>query len=153
MLSSDSSKDRRWHLVAAFLAIGVGIAGAAYNPRSIFALVCFTLAAIGYSAVTPVLWTIPPTFLKGQASAGGIALINAIGYSGSLIGPVAIGWARDAYGSFQGSMYFLSFLASIGAGLTLIVVRRQTPGQNASSNEPQDLTAMTDTRVANVSKA
>jgi cyanate permease len=94
----------------------------------LFALACFTLAAIGYSAVTPVLWTIPPTFLKGQASAGGIALINAIGYTGGMVGPVAIGWAKDAYGSFEGGLYLLSLLSLIGAVLTLLVVRSDGSG-------------------------
>ncbi len=131
MLSSDRFRDRRWHLVAAFLAICVGIGGAAFHPGSLSAIACFTLAAIGYSAVTPVLWTIPPTFLKGQASAGGIALINAIGYTGGLVGPVAIGWAKDAYGSFEGGLYFLSMLALVGAALTLLVVKNQRPGNTA----------------------
>jgi ACS family tartrate transporter-like MFS transporter len=69
MLSWDRFNDRRWHLVAALLAICVGIGGAALHPGSLFALAGFTLAAIGYSAVTPVLWSIPPTYMKGQASA------------------------------------------------------------------------------------
>lgn len=128
MLSSDRFKDRRWHLIVAFLAICVGVGGAALHPGSSFALACFTLAAIGYSAVTPVLWTIPPTFLKGQASAGGIALINAIGYTGGIVGPVALGWAKDAYGSFEGGLYLLSLSALIGSVLTLLLVRGDGSG-------------------------
>jgi ACS family tartrate transporter-like MFS transporter len=132
-----------------FLAICVGIGGAALHPGSLFALACFTLAAIGYSAVTPVLWTIPPTFLKGQASAGGIALINAIGYTGGMVGPVAIGWAKDAYGSFEGGLYLLSLLSLIGAVLTLLVVRSDGSGNQECRPKKEVLKVGTKNRIAN----
>jgi len=149
MLSSDHFNDRRWHLIVAFLAICVGIGGAALHPGSLFALACFTLAAIGYSAVTPVLWTIPPTFLKGQASAGGIALINAIGYTGGMVGPVAIGWAKDAYGSFEGGLYLLSLLSLIGAALTLLVVRSDGSGNQERRPKKEALNVAANNRMSN----
>ncbi len=149
--SSDRRNDRRWHLVVAFFAICLGICGAALHPGTIFSLFCFTIAAIGYSAITPVLWTIPPTFLKGRASAGGIAFINAIGYFGGLVGPVAIGWARNAYGSFEGGLYLLSMLALIGAGLTLLVVRDQRPGNPSKSfSEGKTSIASPEIRLADI---
>lgn len=152
MLSSDRFNDRRWHLIVAFLAVCVGIGGAALHPESLFALACFTLAAIGYSAVTPVLWTIPPMFLKGQASAGGIALINAIGYTGGLVGPVTIGWAKDAYGSFEGGLYLLSLLSLMGAVLTLLVVRSDGPGNQERRSKQEALNVATNNRLQNASK-
>lgn len=46
-----------------------------------------------------VLWAMPSEHIKGEAAAGGIALINTIGLSGGFWGPAMIGWAKTATGS------------------------------------------------------
>lgn len=48
-----------------------------------------------------VLWAMPSELIKGDAAAGGIALINTIGLSGGFWGPAMIGWAKTATGSLN----------------------------------------------------
>ncbi|OIN47028.1 MFS transporter [Pseudomonas azotoformans] len=48
-----------------------------------------------------VLWAMPSEHIKGDAAAGGIALINTIGLSGGFWGPAMIGWAKTATGSLN----------------------------------------------------
>ena len=48
-----------------------------------------------------VLWAMPSEHIKGEAAAGGIALINTIGLSGGFWGPAMIGWAKTATGSLD----------------------------------------------------
>ncbi|WP_064737350.1 MFS transporter [Bradyrhizobium sp. Ai1a-2] len=138
--SSDRMRERRWHLVVAFLAIIVGFLGMAHNDSLPSAVFFLSLAAIGYSAVAPCLWAIPPTFLSGSAAAGGVAFINAIGYCGGLLGPVIVGWTKDQSGSFQSGFYALAAVALIGMILTYLTVPgrgRQTSAIPSSLGKEQ----------------
>jgi ACS family tartrate transporter-like MFS transporter len=86
---------------------------------------------------------------SASVSAGGIALINAIGYTGGMVGPVAIGWAKDAYGSFEGGLYLLSLLSLIGVVLTLLVVRSNGSGNQERRPKKEALKVPTKNRIAN----
>ncbi|MDT8909259.1 MULTISPECIES: hypothetical protein [Pseudomonas] len=46
-----------------------------------------------------VLWAMPSELIKGEAAAGGIALINTIGLCGGFWGPAVIGWAKTSTAS------------------------------------------------------
>jgi nitrate/nitrite transporter NarK len=61
----------------------------------------------------PIFWTLPAALLRGAAAAAGIALINAIGNIGGFAGPYAVGWIRQATGSFTWGLIF------VAAGLLL----------------------------------
>jgi hypothetical protein len=54
--------------------------------------------------------------LSGRAAAGGIALINTIGVSGGLFGPVVVGAAKDA-GSLEAGLAVLAAVLLGGAAL------------------------------------
>jgi cyanate permease len=62
---------------------------------------------------------LPTAFLGGRAAAGGIALINALGNLGAVIGPIIIGWLFDAMGSFMPGMAAMSLTLVLAAGLVL----------------------------------
>jgi ACS family tartrate transporter-like MFS transporter len=88
---SDSTGERRVHIaLAAFLAAG-GCALSALSPWPWVALAGFCLAQAGMMSMLPVFWALPPTFLRGAALAGGIALINSVGNIGGLLGPTILG--------------------------------------------------------------
>ena len=46
-------------------------------------------------------WPLPSTFLTGSALAAGLALINSLGNFAGYLGPIAVGYAKDATGSFE----------------------------------------------------
>ena len=58
------------------------------------------IASIGINAAKPPLWAMPTMFLSGASAAAGIAMINSIGNLGGFIGPYAIGWMKDRWGSY-----------------------------------------------------
>jgi len=57
--------------------------------------------------------------LRGTAAAGGIALVNSIGNIGGFAGPFAIGWVRDATGSFAGGLLALAGVLVVGAVIAI----------------------------------
>jgi hypothetical protein len=85
--------ERKGHVAAALLmaAVGIGLSGIVTNPLVIMALLCF--AQIGVSAVPPMFWPLPASFLTG-ASAAGIAAINSLGNLSGFAGPYAMGYLK-----------------------------------------------------------
>jgi nitrate/nitrite transporter NarK len=73
-----------------------------------------------------VFWAIPSAYLKGDAAAGGIALINTIGLLGGFLSPTIIGWAKMATGSLQAGLYVMVGLLALGA-ILLVVNRLPSP--------------------------
>jgi ACS family tartrate transporter-like MFS transporter len=64
-----------------------------------------TLVILGLDAVIGPFWSLPSSFLRGPAAAGGIALINTFGTgAGGFIGPTIIGLMREDSGGFSSSM-------------------------------------------------
>src|SRR6202161_878115 len=74
---SDRTMERKGHVAAALLmaAFGIGLSGLVSNPIVVMALLCF--AQIGVSAVPPMFWPLPASFLTGASAAAGIAAINS----------------------------------------------------------------------------
>lgn len=123
--NSDRTGERTWHVVIACLmaAVGLALAGMA---SSVFAVVAaLTLVNIGISSAKPPLWSMPTMFLSGGAAATGIATINSIGNLGGFVGPSAIGWIKEATGSFHGGLYVVAGLLIFSAVLTLVLARSQ----------------------------
>ena len=68
-------------------------------------------------------WPLPSMFLTGSALAAGLALINSLGNFAGYLGPIAVGYAKDATGSFQAGLFvlaaaaFVSTLTALGCAL------------------------------------
>jgi MFS transporter, ACS family, tartrate transporter len=76
-----------------------------------------------HAAFLPVFWCLPTRFLRGTAAAGGIALLNAVGSVGGLIGPNVLGLVMDATGSFSGGLAAVSAL-TLGGDVAMWMLRR-----------------------------
>jgi len=93
--SSDRLRERRWHVALAALAAALALGLAALVPDNfVLFMVCMSVATAGIWAAYTVFWAMPSEYLKGQAAAGGIALINSIGLLGGFFSPSLIGWAK-----------------------------------------------------------
>ena len=120
---SDSLGERRYHssvpalLAAALLALTILTDG-----NLVASLVLLTLATTALWMAYTVFWAIPPEYIKGDAAAGGIALINTIGLSGGFWGPAIIGWAKTATGSLHLGLLIVAALALCGS--VLLVANR-----------------------------
>lgn len=97
---SDRVGERRYHCA---VPAGIGAILLLMYPFAdgnlMASLILLTVATAMMFMAYTVLWAMPSEHIKGDAAAGGIALINTIGLSGGFWGPAVIGWAKTATGS------------------------------------------------------
>ncbi|WP_434447398.1 MFS transporter [Lentzea sp. E54] len=129
---SDATGERRRHTVVPTVVAAAGMAVAAVTG-SVFSISMTALivaTACMWGAYT-VFWSVPATFLKGDAAAGGIAFINSIGLLGGFFSPTLIGYVKESTGSTEIGLLTLVGLLVAGA-VSLAVTRVRTePGRTA----------------------
>jgi MFS transporter, ACS family, tartrate transporter len=117
---SDSTGERRWHVVGCLLTAAAGLVLAASSLDNLsFLLLGFTLSQIGQRSVLSVFWAIPPIFLRGTAAAAGIGLISAVGSLGGAVGPTVMGWLKQTTGSYVGGLLVLTTALMIETALVI----------------------------------
>ena len=131
---SDRTGERTWHVVIACLIAAAGLALAGVSTSVVAVVAALALVNVGISSAKPPLWSMPTMFLSGSAAAAGIATINSIGNLGGFVGPTAIGWIKDATGSFLGGLYVVAGLLCLSAVLTLVLAGSQRGVQNVGSS-------------------
>jgi MFS transporter, ACS family, tartrate transporter len=112
---SDRSGDRRRWVVIGMLVGAAGLAGTALLPAEA-GIVTLGVCAFGLLGAIPAFWVMPTSLLTGRAMAGGVALVNTIGVSGGIFGPVAVGAAKDA-GSLEAGLGVLACVLVVGAAM------------------------------------
>lgn len=116
-LRSDRQMERKAHTAIALFFAAAGLAASTALSAPTEKMIALSVGALGIFAVLPVFWTLPTAFLSGAAAAGGIAIINSIGNLAGFAGPFAMGWIKDATGSFNGGL-----LAIAGAALVALII-------------------------------
>jgi nitrate/nitrite transporter NarK len=114
--------DKRYlgHYIVACLLGAVDLALSVAFDSLALSMVGVSFALIGLSSGRAPIFCIPPQFLSSATAAAGIALINATGNFGGFVGPYAVGWLRDATGSFTAGLYALSGMLVVSAVLALV---------------------------------
>ena len=107
------------NLAAACFLTGLGLVGSVVTGSLLPSLIGLTLALMGATSARALFWAIPTRFLTGAAAAGGLAFINSIGAVGGFVGPFAMGWLKDATGSFTTGLIGLACLGVLAGLLTL----------------------------------
>ncbi|WP_050463810.1 MFS transporter [Herbaspirillum autotrophicum] len=134
--SSDRLRERRWHVALAALAAALALGLAALVPDNfVLFMVCMSVATAGIWAAYTVFWAMPSEYLKGQAAAGGIALINSIGLLGGFFSPSLIGWAKTTYGSLNAGLYVMVGLLVLGS-IAVVLNKRVMPVLPPLSRKP-----------------
>ena len=87
-------------------------------------LSALSLRPLVLTSALPAFWSLPAALLSGTAAAAGIALINALGNLAGFLGPVAVGWLRDATQSPEAGMPLLILALVLGAILVLRIPAR-----------------------------
>ncbi|KVQ41480.1 MFS transporter [Burkholderia cepacia] len=120
---SDRRGERRFHSAVPALigAIALAVATTA-NGNLVVSLVGMTIATSMIWAAYTVFWAIPSQYLKGDAAAGGIALINTIGLIGGFLSPTIIGAIHSATDSMAAGL--LVMVALLVAGAAVLVANR-----------------------------
>lgn len=118
--SSDRARERRWHIVVPFViaAVALVVAGAS-KPSTAMTLLLFSLVNAGVAAAMPVVWSLPSTFLRGTAAAGGIAFACSIANLGGFGSTYLIGYLRDTFHSQSAGLYVFAALIVGGCALAL----------------------------------
>jgi ACS family tartrate transporter-like MFS transporter len=106
----DRSGKKIKNLTIACLVATVGLVLAIVFTNFWVSLLWITLALSGITSARAIFWTIPTRFLTGVAAAGGLAFINSVATLGGFVGPYAMGWLRDATGSFSAGLMAMAGL-------------------------------------------
>ncbi|MGB6541707.1 MAG: MFS transporter [Xanthobacteraceae bacterium] len=118
---SDATGERKAHTAIALLIAAAGIAGSTLTGNPTLTIIAFTIGACGVFGSLPVFWTLPTAVLSGTAAAAGIAVINSIGNLAGFAGPYAMGWIKDATGSFTGGLLLIAALAVAAMAIVLVL--------------------------------
>jgi len=121
--SSDIRGERIWHVAIALLVAAAGFAMASLVQSNLLLLLALSLVAVGMHAFYGPFWSLPASFLKGPAAAGGLALVNTIGPLGGFVGPSLIGVLREQTGSYAASMVVLAVPLVLSAVIVLAIGR------------------------------
>ncbi len=118
---SDTKAERKAHMAVALVIAAAGIAGSTLTGDPTLTVVAFAIGACGVFAALPLFWTLPTAVLSGSAAAAGIAVINSIGNLSGFFGPYAMGWIKDATGSFTGGLLLIAGLAVVAMVIVLVL--------------------------------
>jgi MFS transporter, ACS family, tartrate transporter len=118
---SDTSVERKAHTAFALLIAAAGIAASTLTGNPVLTVLAFSIGACGVFGALPVFWTLPTAVLSGTAAAAGIAVINSIGNLSGFFGPYAMGWIKDATGSFTGGLLLIAALAILAMVIVLVL--------------------------------
>jgi len=116
---SDTKIERKGHAAVALVIAAAGIAGSTLTSNPTLTVVAFSIGACGVFGALPVFWTLPTAVLSGTAAAAGIAVINSVGNLSGFFGPYAMGWIKDATGSFTGGLLLIAGLAIVAMVIVL----------------------------------
>ena len=118
--NSDRTRERRWHIALPLVIGAAAFAWSASAGSLLAAMVALTLATAGIYAAVATFWSLPTAILTGTGAAAGLALVNALGNLGGLLGPTVIGLTKEATGTFASAMLFLAAALALGAVIALL---------------------------------
>jgi ACS family tartrate transporter-like MFS transporter len=121
---SDRGGERRRYVVASASVAALALFASTFATSAGLSLLLLSIAAMGIYSYTPVFWSMPTAFLRGDAAAAGIAFINATGNLGGFLGPYLMGWFQDLSGDFLNGLRVMALAAVVSA--MLIVTSRTT---------------------------
>jgi len=121
-ISSDRTRERRWHLAGSALLAAGGWSLVAWGPSPVVAMAGLCLAQAGMMSMLPVFWTLPSAFLSGIAAAGGIALINSVANIGGFFGASILG---------QLGLWSIAAILLFGSLLTAAALRNWNPSRSS----------------------
>jgi predicted MFS family arabinose efflux permease len=120
---SDARQERRLHCGIPAIVAGAGLFGTGYfMDHGVVAFISLMVAAGGVLGAMPVFWSIPAAFLRGKASAGGIAVINCFANLAGFVAPWIIGLLTTRTGKLSSGLFFAAALEGLAALLVLFVV-------------------------------
>src|SRR5579863_5312171 len=116
--SSSKRGERIWHVALPWLLAASCLAAASLTQSNAIVLVVLVIGLAGNYAPFGAFFSLPQSFLRGTAAAGGIGLIGTFGNIGAFLGPVLIGVLVQGSGNYK-----TGFAAdAIGFALAALIV-------------------------------
>lgn len=124
---------RRDHRLHSAIPAGIGalalLVAACLSLHVAGVLIFMTSATVCIYLAYVVFWSMPTSYLRGTAAAGGIALINSIGSLGGFFSPSLIGWLRGETGTLQSGLVAMAMILLAGSASILL---NRLPSSKAS---------------------
>jgi MFS transporter, ACS family, tartrate transporter len=114
--SSSMRGERIWHVALPWLAAASGFAVAGVMQSNAAVLAALTFGWLAFYAAYGAFFSLPSSFLRGTAAAGGIGLFNTLGILGGFFGPSLFGVLKQGTGDYATGM------ASAAFGMVLAVL-------------------------------
>jgi ACS family tartrate transporter-like MFS transporter len=114
--SSSKRGERIWHVALPWLLTASCLAVASLTQSNAIVLVALVIGLAANSATYGAFHSLPSSFLRGTAVAGGIGLMGTFGNIGAILGPALIGVL------VQGSGNYRTGFAADGIGFALAAV-------------------------------
>jgi ACS family tartrate transporter-like MFS transporter len=122
---SDRTGERYVHGAAPLVVVAAGFAMVAVGGTPAWTIGGLVVVSVTINAFLPAFWCVPSAMFTGTAAAAAIALINSIGNLGGYVGPMLLGKAKDATGSYATGMLILAALALAAAAMTMLLREKQ----------------------------
>jgi len=122
---SDRTGERFVHSAAPLTAVAAGFAMIAMGGTPAWTIGGLVVVSIAINAFLPAFWCVPSAMFTGIAAAAAIALINSIGNLGGYLGPMLLGKAKDATGSYSTGLLILGALALAASAMTMLMRERR----------------------------
>jgi MFS family permease len=123
--SSDRTGERVWHNAIPLAWMALAIVGIAVSHSLWTTIPLLTLIAAGTYASKGPFWALSSEWLGAATAATGLAQINALGNLSGFFFNYAIGWIRDATGSFTLALMPIAAVAAVGTVCVLVIGRNQ----------------------------
>ena len=109
-----------------FVVAAAALVASTYFTTSVVATVLLFTIAYGLCfGGFPVLWAIPPNFLRGPAAAAGLALVCSIANISGLLSNWLIGWILGLTGSAAVAMYVFAAILVSATAIAVALPARQ----------------------------
>lgn len=121
--SSSRRDERIWHVAVPWLVAASGFTLASVSHSIPIALAALTFGLLTFCAAIGPFFSLPSSFLRGTAAAGGIGLFNTVGSAGGFFGPTLIGALRENAGDYGSGLAAVAFGFTSSALIVLAVGR------------------------------
>jgi MFS transporter, ACS family, tartrate transporter len=125
--SSSKRGERIWHVALPWLLAASGFAVASLVQSNTIVLAALSFGLILVFAAYGAFFSLPSSFLRGTAAAGGIGLFSMIGSLGGFFGPTLIGALREGSDDYATGLAAVAFGFVLATLIVLAVGRVMAP--------------------------
>jgi len=119
------TRETRWHIAIPMFIGAFGMAAGTLTHNPTLSFICTCITCIGVYVGMGVWWTVPSSFLTGEAVAAATALINSIGNLGGWCGPYFVGWVKTTTGGYSPAFLVMAGML-VCAGLLMLTLPKKT---------------------------